>query len=262
VSSARGGARKDAGPEPFAKKVREDVRGYIQGLLRENDQRRLLAAALEIENQRLKEQVGSAEARLAQYEGERARLQAQVSQIEVENRKFAEQYLQVEEQITTLANLYVATSTLHATLSRPQVVQAILEIIANLVGSEEMGLFEAEPGGRCLSLVAVNGIEPSRFRSIPFGAGIIGRAALTGRPYVRAAGSAPDGLPEEADLTACIPLKLEDRVTGAIAIFRLLPQKPGLEASDRDLFDLLATHAATALYCARLHADLAGPGSS
>lgn len=250
-------AARKAGAEPFANKVREDARRYIQGLLQENDKRRLLAVALEDENHRLKEQVGAAEARLAQYEGERARLQAQVSQIELENRQFAEQYVQVEEQITTLANLYVATSSLHATLSRTQVVQAILEIIANLVGSEEMALFEAEPDGRRLSLVAVNGIDPSRFRNVPFGSGIIGRTALTGRPYVRTSGTAGDPAPGEDDITACIPLKVENRVTGAIAIFRLLPQKSGLQPSDHDLFDLLATHAATALYSARLHADLA-----
>jgi nitrate/nitrite-specific signal transduction histidine kinase len=248
---------RKAGPEPFANKVREDVRRYIQGLLQENDKRRLLAVALEAENLRLKEQVGAAQARLAQYEGERARLQAQVSEIELENRQFAEQYVQVEEQVTTLANLYVAASSLHATLSRAQVVQAILEIIANLVGSEEMALFEAEPDGRRLSLVAVNGIEPSRFPTVPFGSGIIGRAALTGRPYVRTSGNAPDPAAGEDDLTACIPLKVEGRVTGAIAIFRLLPQKAGLQPSDHELFDLLATHAATALYSARLHSDLA-----
>jgi hypothetical protein len=43
-------------------------------------------------------------------------------------------------------------------------------------------------------------------------------------------------------------------VSGAIALFRLLPQKSGIEAVDRELFELLATHAATALHCARLHA--------
>jgi GAF domain-containing protein len=38
-----------------------------------------------------------------------------------------------------------------------------------------------------------------------------------------------------------------------IAIFRLLVQKPKLEPADRELLDLLATQAGTALYCTRLH---------
>ncbi len=63
--------------------------------------------------------------------------------------------------------------------------------------------------------------------------------------------STPDAAfaPErEKDLTACIPLKVDGKVTGALALFRLLPQKQGFEAVDHELFDLLATHAATALH--------------
>ena len=42
-----------------------------------------------------------------------------------------------------------------------------------------------------------------------------------------------------------------------IAIHRLLAHKAGLEPLDHELFDLLATHAATALYCTSLQ-QLAG----
>jgi hypothetical protein len=43
-------------------------------------------------------------------------------------------------------------------------------------------------------------------------------------------------------------------VTGLIALFRLLSHKPSFEAVDREIFDLLASQAAIALYCTRLHA--------
>ena len=47
-----------------------------------------------------------------------------------------------------------------------------------------------------------------------------------------------------------------------IAIFGLLPQKGGIEDLDRELFDLLATQAAFALYCTGLHAKVAlDPGA-
>ena len=54
-------------------------------------------------------------------------------------------------------------------------------------------------------------------------------------------------------MTACLPLTLDGRVTGAIVLFSLLPHKPGLRELDFELFDLLGTHAATALYCTSLH---------
>ena len=40
---------------------------------------------------------------------------------------------------------------------------------------------------------------------------------------------------------------------GAIAIYRLLAQKDGFSALDHELFTLLAGHAATAIFAARLH---------
>jgi hypothetical protein len=47
-------------------------------------------------------------------------------------------------------------------------------------------------------------------------------------------------------------------VTGVIALFRLLPQKPRVEEADHELFDLLAVHAAMALYCTGLHSQFSG----
>ena len=55
--------------------------------------------------------------------------------------------------------------------------------------------------------------------------------------------------PEEEHLSACVPLKLSGRVTGALALFRLLPQKQSFGPLDGELFDLLATQAAVALHC-------------
>ena len=63
---------------------------------------------------------------------------------------------------------------------------------------------------------------------------------------------------EEKDLSACIPLHFDGRLLGVVAIFRLLPQKTGLVALDHELFDLLATHAARALYCTELQSRVAG----
>jgi hypothetical protein len=68
-------------------------------------------------------------------------------------------------------------------------------------------------------------------------------------------------VPFEEHLTACVPLKLDGQVKGAVAIFRLLPQKPGIEDLDRELFDLLGSHVAMALYCTSLHERFAGAGS-
>ncbi len=53
------------------------------------------------------------------------------------------------------------------------------------------------------------------------------------------------------------PLHFEGQLLGAVAIFRLLPQKSGLVALDHELFELIATHAARALYCTDLQSRVA-----
>jgi GAF domain-containing protein len=50
-----------------------------------------------------------------------------------------------------------------------------------------------------------------------------------------------------------IPLRVDDRPVGAIAIYKLLQQKDGFSALDNELFTLLAGHAATAIFASRLY---------
>ena len=66
----------------------------------------------------------------------------------------------------------------------------------------------------------------------------------------------------DGDAVACIPLKLDGRITGLIVIHRLLGHKIALDALDHELFSLLGTHAATALYCTALHQRLQARSAS
>jgi hypothetical protein len=161
---------------------------------------------------------------------------------------------QLQQQAHSLANLYVASYSLHSTLDRGQLIAAIREIVANLIGSEEMALFRLDESRRRLLLEDSVGIDPARYRELPLDRGLVGLAVRTGQPLIAAAGDTR--APGEEELRAVIPLHVVDDVVGALAIFRLLPQKAALEDVDRELFDLLASQAGMALHCADLHARL------
>jgi hypothetical protein len=271
----------------YVLKVGEDTRRYAQELLLENERLRALVAALrsektqlesrigtieslaqensrtrgllnetEAEKRRLSEELGRVSEELERHLDDQRHLRLQLTEVETQNRRFMEEFNQVEQQNNNLTNLYVASYRLHGTLDRNDVVSTIQEIIANLVGSEEHAIYEMTPGGSTLSLVASIGIDADRYREVTKGSGPIGRVAMTGDPFVVV--DEKDKDPEEPELSACIPLKLNGEVSGVIALFRLLPQKPRFEPVDHELFDLLATHAATALYCSGLHAEV-GP---
>jgi GAF domain-containing protein len=83
---------------------------------------------------------------------------------------------------------------------------------------------------------------------VEIGEGILGVAVETGET------ACDEGTDGDGDRPlVCIPLRLEERPIGAIAIYDLLQQKGGFTALDHELFTLLGGHAATAIFAAQLY---------
>lgn len=222
----------------FVERVTEDTRRYAQQLLQENQRLRELAVELETDRDHLRIQLRRATEELDQRQAQEESLKKRVADAERASEGFRQQYFVVEQQHTDLANLYVASYQLHGTVDRAAVVASLQEILINLVGSEELLILERDLDTNETRALASFGVDPE---SYDFTGGVIGECLASGERWIA------DGA-NESRLTACIPLKLDERVSGAIAIFRLLDHKQSLQPVDFELFDLLATHAATALF--------------
>ncbi|MFL6245281.1 MAG: GAF domain-containing protein [Thermoanaerobaculia bacterium] len=215
----------------FISNAREEQQQYVNGLLRENEKLRGATAI--------------AEEQYRAVAGELQRLRARFDEVAGENQRFAEQYQHIEEQSSNLANLYVASYQLHTSVDRETVLNTIQEIVINLIGSEQLAIYERD--GDAFQLTASFGLDSDRV------------TALVGGEYAIEKLGEGHIFHEPADrepLTACVPLRIDERVIGAILVFRLLDHKPSLETVDHELFELLAVHASTALYCASLHTVL------
>lgn len=246
----------------YVQKVREDTNRAIFEIKGQNERLRVMVAALEadrnrlqIEKIRLQEQLMNVREDLAQRIDEHNTLMRRLSEVQRENESVAGRFVEIETQNTNLANLYVAGYQLHGSLDRAQVVAAIKEIVINLIGSEDFAIFERDGEDR-LRMIDWFEEPPSMFHEVAFGDGIIGQVAATGQPFVA---NGEHG--RSVGMAACVPLQVDGRVTGAIAIFRLLPQKHhGLESLDEELLGLLASQAGIALYCTSLHAQVLAGG--
>ena len=126
----------------------------VQEVLKSNEALRALAASLEAEMNRQHEQAISLRHENERHQREQATLNSQIETIRAESQRYSSRYTEIEQQNSNLANLYVASYRLHGTVDRKEVIDTIQEIIANLVGSEEAGLFELDPATRTLELVA------------------------------------------------------------------------------------------------------------
>jgi nitrate/nitrite-specific signal transduction histidine kinase len=242
--------------DEYVFQVRDNTQQYLDRVIHENQKLKEFVSVLEEEAERRNHELMTARDELGRQQLERERLKRHLDEIESQNRSVSEQYRQIEKQNNDLANLYVASYRLHETLDTQEVISVIQEIVVNLIGSEEMAIFELKRDGSALTLLSSLGIPAECYESLPLDSGLIGRAAVSGERIVASDCDPDTRSPRESDLTACVPLKVDGKVTGAVAVFRLLQQKPDLEPIDYELFDLLATHAATALHSSRAMAVL------
>jgi hypothetical protein len=238
--------RRDAAD--YVRQVHESTQQYTRELLAENERLVAVVGGLHEERLGLEARLKALEERLRTNDAARTTLLEQIAQMEARARTFTARYLEVEQQNANLANLYVASYRLHGSIDKTEVLETLKEILINLVGSEEFVILERDSDGALLRAVASVGVDDVQKAHITLGGGGLGEQIARGVPYV-AADNAKD-LP----VTACVPLHVGGHIVGAIVVYRLLSHKAGLEESDIELFNLLATHAATALYCSEIRA--------
>jgi len=226
---------------------------FTEELLKENERLRFKIARLESgdsaeapagEPSELQQRVRDLEHRLAE-------LTARYKKVEEENKEFADRYIDIEEQNNNLANLYVASYQLHSTLDYKEVVRIVQEIVINLIGADAFHVFMLSEKTGALELESSEGQEAPK-PTIPVGEGPIGKAAATGESFFSDNVAHSQATPFDEPI-AVIPLKIKDSVIGVISINKLLLQKTTFSAMDYELFTLLAGHAATAVFSARLY---------
>ncbi len=233
------------------------VEGFTQELMKENERLRFRVAALEQEKVTAPsvppEEVLHLKGRVEQLESERVALLQRYKQVEQENQDFANRYLEIEEENNNLANLYVASFQLHSTLDFKEVVQIVMEIVINLIGAERFGLMLLDERKGDLYAVSSEGIERDKIPHVMLGEGTIGQVAKAGQPWVAEARAVDQVTMAEPQVV--IPMRIKDQLIGAIVIYSMLEQKQSFSSLDHELFNLLAGHAATALFASKLYSE-------
>lgn len=227
---------------------------FAQELLKANERLRYRVAELEGELNQLRR--GGAAGSPGELDALRERTQTlaeRLQEVEEENKEFARRYVEVEEENNNLANLYVASYQLHSTLDFSEVLKIVIEIIINLIGAERFAVFLRDEGGDTLQAVAAEGLDARRLGRVKVGEGVIGESTRSGENYFAENAEAAD---DPSQPLVCVPLRIKDRVLGAIAVYSFLAQKKReLSRVDYELFSMLAGHAATAVFSAKLYSQ-------
>jgi hypothetical protein len=182
---------------------------------------------------------------------ERERLQQRISELEAANERLREEYGRAASQHAHVAGLLAAFHRLHSTLVREAVLDALDDILSGLLACEEAAAYELVGDPPQLALLAAFGVATESVPPLP---DAVLPAMRAGRLFVAASYGAEAGLRPRA----CLPLRVDGRVVGAIALFRLADHKLGLTNADWEVLDVISTHAGTALMATRDLATDAG----
>ncbi len=226
---------------------------FTKALLKENERLRYRVAQLEeaLRQSKNEARIRHYEEKIRMLEDELNSLKAKFKEVEEENKNFAQKYIEVEEENNNLANLYVASYQLHSTLDYSEVLKIVMEIIINLIGAEKFAIMLIDEKTNELVAEATEGINGDMPR-VKLGEGVIGRVAKDGESYFAEAMLHTENIDFQNPLV-CIPLKIKEHVIGVIVIYSFLIQKKSFSPVDYELFNLLAGHAATAIFSSKLY---------
>ncbi len=260
-------------PPTDLKKERDEVlQQFAKGtriseeFIHEHERMQSRLRELETENAGLRAKVEADDAirdllaKIDQLEAEKQDLLSRYREAEAESSQWGERFQEVEGQFADLANLFVASNQIHSSLSPRGVTRRLKEVLAQLVGAEKYGVYLCNPDQSELVPIASEGVLGDELTPVSAKGGPIGEVLRTGAAHIDEEVDASKGT--IARPPAIIPLNIDDRIVGVIAIFATLEQKSKFTSVDFELFKLLGQHAATALVSASMfaHAERQIPG--
>ena len=125
-------------------------------------------------------------------------------------------------------------------------IEGLREIVGNLLGCEEIGLFKVDPRSNSFSVCWSFGADLDNY-DLSHALGATGRQrVMQGNCHIDLADR--DRSSGMAKAQAFVPIRVANQTIGILAILRLLPQKIAFDAHDMELFKLLSEEAAKPLF--------------
>ncbi len=148
----------------------------------------------------------------------------------------------LEEQISSLLNKFVACHRLHTATDFAAALTGIYEVLETLVGVE---LFAMYIGGKKDDTVLYKVVQSADGKFSPkvlAGDGVLGSAITRGELVLESPvkTAAADG----SYPIALVPLLLQEKTVGLIAVYKLLGHKGSFAPVDSEIFDILSKYSA------------------
>ena len=151
------------------------------------------------------------------------------------------------EDIGSQAKVYAARMRLQSAVDQADALDAIREIAANLIGTEEVAVFKVDKKRSELWLYWSFGVDPNKHSVLEVSREPTMKQVLNGKPVYRLKLSKENLLSTDDPVSALVPILVDGTACAVIVLFRLFPHKPGIEAVDREICEVLSHCAGRAI---------------
>ncbi len=151
------------------------------------------------------------------------------------------------QDLGSQAKVYAARMRLQKAIDQADALDAIREIAANLIGTEEVAVFKVDKKRAELWLYWSFGVDPNKHSVLEVSREPKLKQVLSGKPVFRLRLSNENLLSTDDPVSALVPIFLDRSPCAVIVLFRLFPHKPGIEPVDREICDVLSNCAGRAI---------------
>jgi hypothetical protein len=151
------------------------------------------------------------------------------------------------QEIADRAKVYAARMRLQSTRDQADALDAIGEIAGNLIGTEQVAVFQGDKKRSELWLYWSSGVDPNKHSVLDVSREPTLKKVLEGKPVFRRKLSKTNLLSTDDPVNAVLPILVDGTPSAVIVLFRLFPHKPGIEKVDREICKVLSNCAGRAI---------------
>jgi hypothetical protein len=177
------------------------------------------------------------------------RLRLQVSTLLATQRQLSTLLVAADGRTGAMMKLLVAVRSLIESRNAPAAMESLQDILVTVLGADEFKIYSVDARQQMLVPIAGTNAPSGAGELVPLHGSWLGRVVRASGVYVARDADRP-ARRGDAGVAAVVPLRVLDRVVGAIVIVRLLPHREALDGCDREVLGLLGVYAATAIIAA------------
>ena len=144
------------------------------------------------------------------------------------------------QELADHAKVCAARTRLQNAAGREDALEAIREIAANLIGTEEVAVFRFAVKRWAFWLDWSFGIDPHSKPVLEVSREPWLQEVLAGKPVFQSDHGKEELLSGDRSASALVPIVIDGSTSAVIVLFRLFPHKPGIEPVDREICEVLS----------------------